>query len=766
MATAALLCGSLAISLVPFAAADNRITPAEEAFLSVHGPVRIVQHTAFPPLGFPPESDDASIPVRGINADLAQIMAIRLGYEVEFLVVETLEDALDALRSGEADVMLGLAKNPAREQFLTFGEPFLWVENTFWVDGDSPATSLPDLANARIGAVSDSQSIPDLVVLMPEAIIVEVPTPLAGVQAVANGTIDAMYSPLPLLAYTAAEHQTGGRPIAIDDNPVALSIGVRSDQPEIAALMWRSLEAVPPEERRIVYEKWTGYDLGRYGREPVQAEWPPYVLEGVFSALALAMVLAVWTYTVRRQVQTKTAVLRHNEARLRERTIELEEFAAIVQASDDIIIGLDADGRIASWNPGAVRSLGHRADEAIGHPYPMIVGPKDRHVFRDLLEKANAGRPMRANDIALVHANGSTVDTSTVLSPIRGIDGKTEGVAWVSRDITETKEIAREREDARRKATEVEQLRERNEFRTRLMNTVAHELNTPLTPIQIQLHMLRARLDGKMDREAHSVDVISRNVERLKYIVKDVLDVVRTDNKALRVRKTLLDLNVLVPDAAASFEDTARQNGVKLTVQLCDRSLPVMVDQQRIHQVVANLLSNALKFTRAGDEITVRTWRDGGAAKFSVTDTGAGMTSDQIRRLFQPFAQVHGEDGPVGGTGLGLYICKILMKAHDGQITCESAGPGTGTTFYGTLAAADAPSNGTRDDTATVADLFDVASSRSTRKANVATQPDSEYEEASEHPAGTPTLAAVPPGRNLHEPDGVAAAKHDPRAKR
>jgi signal transduction histidine kinase len=212
------------------------------------------------------------------------------------------------------------------------------------------------------------------------------------------------------------------------------------------------------------------------------------------------------------------------------------------------------------------------------------------------------------------------------------------------------------------------------------MNTVAHELFTPLTPIQIQLHILRERSQDRPEEELRALQMVARNFDRLKMLVTDVLDAVRAQAGHLAVRKRPTDLAALVAQTAETFRSVAAAEGVRL-VEHTEGSCQAEVDPQRVSQVLYNLVSNAIKFTPRGGSVRLRLLQEGDACVLRVEDTGIGMTAEQLERLFQPFSQVHGPALSRGGTGLGLHISKEIIELHGGTLTATSAGPGRGSCF-------------------------------------------------------------------------------------
>jgi signal transduction histidine kinase len=229
---------------------------------------------------------------------------------------------------------------------------------------------------------------------------------------------------------------------------------------------------------------------------------------------------------------------------------------------------------------------------------------------------------------------------------------------------------------------ELERLREESAVQTTIINSAAHELSTPLTPIRLQLHMLKTGEHGALSNaQREAIEVVDRNVERLTSFVKELLDVARLGAKKFPIDMRPLDLSAVVKEAIDSYRAPIERAGLRLEQDL-ESDLVVLGDPRRLVQVVFNLLSNALKFTPPPGKVTVSARRISSAAAVEVRDTGIGIRKEDLARLFSPFSQVYDEAiGYAPGAGLGLFISKSIIELHGGQITAESEGPQTGTKF-------------------------------------------------------------------------------------
>ena len=226
-----------------------------------------------------------------------------------------------------------------------------------------------------------------------------------------------------------------------------------------------------------------------------------------------------------------------------------------------------------------------------------------------------------------------------------------------------------------------ERLQRVDRERTQFLNNAAHELGTPLTPIKLQVQLLRDRILAGAEPQRKSVEILERNVERLGHLVKDLLDSARLQAGQLRLQPQPCEVGEVLSHAVEAYVGLAQANGIELSTPPAP-AMHVHADPARLGQVFDNLLSNAIKFTPRGGRITVRCDTELDQAVVTVADTGIGLAREAMAKLFRPFSQVHDtmqQSHP--GTGLGLYVSKGIVEATGGSLSCASAGPGQGSTF-------------------------------------------------------------------------------------
>jgi PAS domain S-box-containing protein len=354
--------------------------------------------------------------------------------------------------------------------------------------------------------------------------------------------------------------------------------------------------------------------------------------------------------------------------------------AALIRSSDDAIVSKSLDGIIMSWNPAAERMFGFTESEAVGQSIYLIIPQDLKKEEAFVLGRVKSGEGVDHYETIRRRKDGSLLDVSLTVSPIKDSTGTIVGASKIARDITEKKRLA---------ATEHAQLiRERsfqaeaNRIKDQFLATLSHELRTPLNAIIGWAEML---LGGNLNDQETDLGLrtIDRNARAQVQLVDDLLDVSRIISGKMRLQIMPVDLVEIAKAAMDVVRPAALAKKIKLVSDFKRPELFVQGDADRLHQVAWNLLSNAIKFTPARGQVIVRVESsDEGGGRLIVEDTGAGVPQKFLPHVFERFKQ---EDGSLtrshGGLGLGLAIVRHIVELHGGTASVTSPGENKGATF-------------------------------------------------------------------------------------
>jgi PAS domain S-box-containing protein len=449
-------------------------------------------------------------------------------------------------------------------------------------------------------------------------------------------------------------------------------------------------DIVPPEDR----ERNDAFfaDL-KAGRLPPQGElnvWRTplgggrYVdLEGATSAIRdgeriVGAVATLRDVTARVALQEELARKQAETERALEMLTDSEaRYRTLAENASDVIARIDMAGIIEFISP-SVGAFGYRPEQMVGRSTDDFVHPDDQTgaVRAAIL----AGRPPpsgRDNEFRLRRADGGCAWIEGRPAVIRDNAGDAVGYVTVLRDITEQRRLE---DELRRKQAEAQAaVVAKSEF----LANMSHEIRTPLTAV-VGFADLLARISGLPAKASVYVDRIGRSGEALTSIVNNVLDFSKVEAGQVELKPEPFGLQALANEALGVVQDGAQAKGLTLTSHVeANGSGDVLADAGRLRQVVLNLLTNAIKFTHAG-EVTLNISHDAATQilEVSVSDTGIGIAPEAASRLFQRFSQVDSSSARrFGGAGLGLAISRGLIELMGGGIGVESA-EGQGSRFW------------------------------------------------------------------------------------
>ena len=359
----------------------------------------------------------------------------------------------------------------------------------------------------------------------------------------------------------------------------------------------------------------------------------------------------------------------------------LAELSAIVESSEDAIIGNTLGGTIATWNRGAERLYGFTSEEAVGRHLRMLMREDSDPSIDRLLERIRRGERVEHVQSLSRHKSDATVAVSATLSPIHDRRGAITGVSAIGRDISPLLEAQRELEERQRRITTLlEQAEEGALRREQFIAMLSHELRNPLAAVMNATTLIKKQPD--VQAIARCQAVIERQARHMKRLLDDLLDVSRITRGKFQLLNEDIDLRTPIEAAIESTTPLFTERGVALDYSLPHKPMPVRGDASRLVQVVVNLLSNAANYSPRASTVRLLVTIEGNQGILRVIDHGVGIEAELQSKIFDLFVQSEQRlDRSRGGLGVGLSLAKNIVELHGGTIEVQSDGPGKGSNF-------------------------------------------------------------------------------------
>ena len=341
----------------------------------------------------------------------------------------------------------------------------------------------------------------------------------------------------------------------------------------------------------------------------------------------------------------------------------VQRLAAIVESSNDAIVSKDLNGIITSWNKGAERLFGYTAAEIVGKPVTILIPPERHDEELVILERIRRGEPIDHYETLRRRKDGTLVDISLTVSPVKNADGRIIGASKIARDITERKQAEQVLHQAQAELAHVNRVATMGQLTTSIAHEVKQPIAAAVTNAQAALRWLGARPPDLAEvRQA-----VGRIVEDGKR-AGDVIDRIRALTKKAPQRKDWFDLNEAVLDVIALTRSEVLSHRISLRTQLATGLPLIGGDRVQVQQVVLNLVLNAVQAMSTDSDglrdlliSTEQSQEDG--VLVAVRDSGPGIDPDIVERVFQSFYTTK-----PSGMGMGLSICRSIVEAHGGRL--------------------------------------------------------------------------------------------------
>ena len=643
---------------------DNKLqlTGREEQWLAQHPVVRVVVSETLAPLTF----FDAHGNFRGITADLLEMIRLRTGLRFEIQRAHGLNTMIQRVKQGETDIISAISPTASRESTLQFTRPYL--VNSFVLltaKGRQAPASLEQLAGKKL-ALSQGNPLTDyLSSQYPRITLVETESIYRATELLAEGEVQGAVNTLVIANYLLASQMFRDRlqiSATLGTQPATFALATARDATELHSILNKALLSIAPDELGIINSRWRGYAPAS------DSYWRNYhrlIYQIIIGTSLLLLLSLVWNAYMRRQI-------RHRKMAERALSDQFEFMRAMVNGTPHPIYVCDREGILKTCNDSYLQAFSARREDVIGKTVMQACGllsnECEAHDYQaDYLRVMAEGTPLVLD--RPLNIGGKTFTIYHWILPFRDSLGEVQGIigGWI--DISERRHLMDELRAAKELADDA------NRAKSTFLATMSHEIRTPMNAVIGLLELTLKRADqGHLDRP--SIEVAYHSAKDLLELIGDILDIARIESGRLNLSPERVNLRNLAHSVIRVFDGLARQKNLTLALQFHPRgdAPDVLIDPLRFKQILTNLVSNAIKFTRQGQvtlavNLLPASTPDHTELQLSVQDTGIGISDRDQARLFEPFAQAKNSGQlALNGAGLGLLICRSLCEMMGGTL--------------------------------------------------------------------------------------------------
>ncbi len=651
---------------MPGGSADGiQLNPEEKSWLRSH-PVIRVHAPDLPPYQFDEDGE------KGIIVDLMNNVADKLG--ISFLYQHDLSqsEALQQIKNqGDVDLFLSLPHSTVWEDFMDFSQGTSKIPLViFALEDEQNISGMEDLSNKTVVVEKESAMDKRLSREFPTIKLLRVENSKTALKALSESQADAYIGNLTTTQYYLVKHGLSNIKVTAPTRLVNIrhTFAVHDDWAIFADILDRGLTSISSAELSLIQQKYFAIQVEK-GVDLSRLLW---IVGGLL--LSLCFIL-FWNYRLQREVRIR----RKAEQLLASRSEEVRKLSRAVEQSHSTVVITDTSGAIEFVNPAFTHSTGYKREEAIGqNPRILKSGQQDDTVYQDLWKTLTEGDVWHG-ELHNKRKDDSLYWEMATISPVKDKTGQTTHYVAVKEDITQRK-LAEE------KLIQAEQrAKNANQAKSDFLANMSHEIRTPMNAILGMTHLaLQTDLNARQEGYIRNVDTSAKS---LLGIINDILDFSKIEAGKLTLESTPFLLTDVMHRLEAMTRREAERKGLTMKSVIKSEVPPCLLgDPLRLGQILLNLTANAIKFTQEGTvticvECLQLTPENGVLLQFSVTDTGIGMSNEQLDKLFHSFTQADSSTTrKFGGTGLGLTICKQLSRIMGGDIRVKSR-HGSGSSF-------------------------------------------------------------------------------------
>ncbi|WP_460137145.1 transporter substrate-binding domain-containing protein [Pseudomonas sp. S1_E04] len=653
-----------------------QLTAREERWLRDNPVVKVVVNETFAPLTF----FDADGNFRGITADLLELIRLRTGLRFQIQRERDVNKMIEQVEAGKADIIGAIIPSVEREAQLDFSRPYL--ENSYVMltrkEQQAP-TGLGEMEGKRLAVTQGSPLARFLRDNFPKIQLVETGDNFKATELLAQGHVEGAVNSLVVANYFLSSPMFQDKiqiSFSIGTRPATFSLATSRSTTELSSILDKALLSIAPDELGVINSRWRGYTAAS------DSYWRNYhdlIARIIIGTGLLLLISLTWNAYMRRQIK-------HRKMAERALNDQFEFMRALVNETPHPIYVRDRMGLLQSCNDSYLQVFDVKREEVIGKNAMQIstaTAAEAAQYHADYQRVVAEGNPLILD--RTLHIRGKKLTIYHWILPYRDSIGEVQGIigGWI--DISERRQLFDELRAAKERADEA------NRAKSTFLATMSHEIRTPMNAVIGMLELTLKRADqGHLDRPA--IEVAYNSAKDLLELIGDILDIARIESGRLSLAPERVNLREVIESVVRVFDGLARQKTLSLLLEFKPDldDTDVLIDPLRFKQVLSNLVSNAIKFTERGEvkikvEVLPTDLAQQVEMRLVVEDTGIGISRDDQKRLFEPFAQAD-NSGQLArsGAGLGLVICRSLCAMMGGQLSLNSV-PMVGTQVHVSL---------------------------------------------------------------------------------
>ncbi|AZF49631.1 transporter substrate-binding domain-containing protein [Pseudomonas sp. R2-7-07] len=642
----------------------------QTAWLAAHRKVKVLVAGSYAPLTFFDDQDR----LQGLGADLLKIVSQRTGLEFEIIGGNSLPNMIKQLEEGQAELIAAVSIGDLRLSPEQYTRPYLISPFVAVSRSGGQIKGLEDLKGKRLAVATGNPLSQWLARYHPEIIQIPVPTAVRGIELLSDGDVDASVHTRFGADYFIKHHFQQDLKIAavIGPTPARVSMAVSAEDLPLKSIINKVLLGIPPEELKTLSDRWRNH-----AAPAVSSSWNTYkddVYKVVGVAIAFVLAFLVWNYYLQIQIKKR----RSAELALSD---QLAFSKTLIDGSPIALYVRDKAGRLAHCNRAYLEFLQTTPEEVIGKTLldAGVISPQLSRQYQKIYQDTqHHGEPTFADLEIDVKGRQHRIYHWTL--PYQSSAGEFSGVIGGWLDISEREQLMEQLQQALEAADEA------NDSKSIFLASMSHEIRTPISALIGLIEMLRVR-GGTPQQIDENLTVAHQSAQSLLSLIGDILDLSKIEAGAMQPSPRPTQLGEQLRSIHKLFQVNAHNKGLRFDLLLEARDQQVIIDTLMLDQIVANLISNAIKFTQQGFvELSLKQLPDDAATGFGsylieVRDSGCGLNEQQKKAIFEPFVQV-APAATISGrsTGLGLSICTRVATLIDARLSVDSQ-PGKGSCF-------------------------------------------------------------------------------------